>query len=325
MAGQARIQRLVIGVGHVHERNAVSRKSLEAGEKVVAAERDVLDALALVGREVLLDLRFVVQGFVDRDADLAAGADHGPALEPGDLALDVEIALFAEVEQPLVELRPFVHAPAMHVVGQMVDVGQTDAGTAIARTGAGVLDGDEVDIVDGALAIAVDEIDQAAADAPDRRDIQLHRPDMAVERLGAELERAGVCPGTVRDPERYGRDRRPVHPGEGLGEAAGLGVDDEVDVALAIEGDILGAVPGDGGEAHPGEQLAQGLRLGRGVFDELETIRPHGVGGIIIRCIGNHPSSFQGPARRPARRRAAPLVPESALDVNRHFGQFSCK
>ena len=43
---------------------------------VVGAERDVLDALAVIGDEVFLDLRLVVGALVDRDADLAARAGH---------------------------------------------------------------------------------------------------------------------------------------------------------------------------------------------------------------------------------------------------------
>jgi hypothetical protein len=68
--------------------------------EVVRAQRDVLDALAVVAVQVLLDLAgLVVAFFVDRDADLAAGAGHGLALDAGDLALDVEVAHLAEIEQ----------------------------------------------------------------------------------------------------------------------------------------------------------------------------------------------------------------------------------
>ena len=48
-------------------------------------------------------------------------------LEPGQLALDVEVADLAEIEQPLVEARPFVHPAAMHVVRQVIDVGEPRA------------------------------------------------------------------------------------------------------------------------------------------------------------------------------------------------------
>ena len=63
--------------------------------------------------------------------------------------------------------------------------------------------------------------------------------------------------------------------GELLGEAVRLGIDDEVDVALAVERDVLALVPGDRGEAHLGEQRAQQLGIGRGIFDEFEAVGAH--------------------------------------------------
>ena len=63
----------------------------------------------------------------------------------------------------------------------MVDLGQADAGKALVGA-----ERQEIDIVDRMVAIAVDEIDQAAADAFDGRDTQFHRPDLAVHRLGAQ-------------------------------------------------------------------------------------------------------------------------------------------
>src|SRR3546814_7795267 len=94
---------------------------------VAGAERDVLDALALVLLEVFGDLRLVVGALVDRNADLAAGACHRLRLQPGQLALDVEVADLAEIEEALVEGRPLLHAPAVDVVGQVVDDGEAGA------------------------------------------------------------------------------------------------------------------------------------------------------------------------------------------------------
>jgi hypothetical protein len=68
----------------------------------------------------------------------------------------------------------------MDIVGQVVDRGQPDP---LRRTGG---KGNEVDIVDRPLAVAVDQINQAAADPLDGRDVELHRADLAVHRLGAE-------------------------------------------------------------------------------------------------------------------------------------------
>ena len=278
MAGQAAVERLVVGVGHVHEPDAVGAELRDALVNVVARERDVLDALALIRREVLLDLRLVVPGFVDRDADLAARADDGPAPEAGELALDVEKALLAEVEQPLVELRPLVHAAAVDVVGQMVDAGEPG----VAGPGA-VLDGHEVDVVDGALAVTVDQVDETAADALDRRNIELHRPDMAMEGLRPQLLGPLIRGGPVLDPERHRTDAGPVLLGEGPREAVWLGGDDVIDAALLKECYVFRAVTGHGLETHLAEQRAQCPGVGGGVLDELEAVRPHGIGGLATR------------------------------------------
>src|SRR5665213_3909090 len=81
----------------------------------------------------------------------------------------------------------------------------------------------EIDIVDrAARPVAVDEVDEAAADPLDRRDVQLHRPDAARDRLGAQFGGAAVRGGGVADAERDRADAGSVQPGEALREALGL-------------------------------------------------------------------------------------------------------
>ena len=93
----------------------------------------MLDALATIVVQELLDLRFVVLALVERDADLAVRAGHGLGEQARGLALDVEIADLAEVEHALVEIGPGLHVAAMDVVGQMVDVGQRSWIAIVAR------------------------------------------------------------------------------------------------------------------------------------------------------------------------------------------------
>ena len=86
----------------------------------------MLDALAVVAVQVLLHLaRLVVAFFIDRDADLAAWAGHGLALDAGLLAFEVEITHFTEVEQALVEVGPLRHPAPVHVVRQVVNQRQS--------------------------------------------------------------------------------------------------------------------------------------------------------------------------------------------------------
>src|SRR5580704_11269195 len=236
---QARVDLLKVGVRHGLERHPLGLQRLHRFVDVGSAERDVLDALAVIGREVFLDLRLVVGALVDRDADLAARAGHRLALQSGELALDVEVTDLAEIEEAFVEVGPLRHAPAMDVVRQVIDVGEADALGSVLDAGQ-IL---EVDVVDrAALAVAVDEIDQRIADALDGRDVELHRPNLVLDAPGAERQSALVGEGRVPDPERDGANAGAMHAREALGEAVLLGVDNEVHVALTVERDILGAV-----------------------------------------------------------------------------------
>jgi len=80
-------------------------------------------------------------------------------------------------------------------------------------------------------------------------------------------------------------------------EGLRLGIEDVVDVALAIDGDIARLVPGDGDEPHALEQLRELGRLGVRELDELEAI---GTGRVGLRNGGRrrivrkrtHGSSF---------------------------------
>jgi len=162
----------------------------------------------------------------------------------------------------------------MDVVREVIDVGEADA-LGIMLDAGQVL---EIDIVDAAfVAIAIDQIDQRVADALDRRNVEFHRPDLVLDAPGAERDGALVGEGRVLHAEGDGADRRSVYAGKALRKAVRLGIDDEVHVALAVERDVLGAVPGHLHEAHALEQDAKGCRIGGGVFDELEAVGSHRV------------------------------------------------
>jgi hypothetical protein len=61
-------------------------------------------------------------------------------------------------------------------------------------------------------------------------------------------------------------------------------VDEIVDVALAIDRDLLGLVARHRHIAHQPEQRVQLFRPGMGVFDEFKTIGAHRIGGADGRC-----------------------------------------
>ena len=60
VARQARVDLLIIGVGHGLERHTLGLQRLDRLVDVAGAERDVLDALAVIGREIFLDLRHLL-------------------------------------------------------------------------------------------------------------------------------------------------------------------------------------------------------------------------------------------------------------------------
>ena len=103
----------------------------------------------------------------------------------------------------------------------------------------------------------------------------------------------------VLDPEGHGAGARAVGLGILLGVAAGLGIDDEVAVALLVQGDVLALVPGDLGEAHFGEQRAQQLDVGRGIFDESKPSVPIGlanpVDALFVGDLRGHVNLLCGP------------------------------
>ena len=240
----------------------------------------MLDAFALVVPQVFFDLALLIRALVDRNADLAVRAGQRLGEQAGQLALDVEVADLAEVEDALVEIRPGIHVAAVDVVGQVIDVVQAGAvGSCLPLAGP-----DEIDVVDrAAVTVAVDEVEQAAADALDRRNVEFHRTDAGFHRLGPEAHRTleGV-PG-IGDAERHGAGAGAVLLGEAAGEAVRLGVDDEVDVALPVKRHIPGAMLGDRREAHGPEEFMKLLRFRRGVLDELEAV---GAGGVLVRDLG---------------------------------------
>src|SRR5262249_35068250 len=145
----------VIRIRRILKGYPVAPEDIHRPVDVVRSQRDVLNSLPTVFAQVFLDLALVVLRLVDGNADLAARARHGGGEQSGLLALDVEVADLAEVEQLLVEAGPEVHAPAPHVVREMVDAYQ--AGRLARRHG---FLGTKIDIVDRALAIQIDQVDE---------------------------------------------------------------------------------------------------------------------------------------------------------------------
>ncbi len=169
----------------------------------------------------------------------------------------------------------------------MIDIGQP----ASLRIHFSAGDRNEVDIVDAdiadrarrnaALAIlaapAVDKIDQRIADALDRRHIQFHRASLVVKAPCTEFERALVRYRRIFDTECECANALTMLACEALRKRILFGIDDEIDVALAVQGHILVTMASDRGKTHLLEQGTECFGVRRCILDELETIGPHRV------------------------------------------------
>ncbi|MGY4381508.1 hypothetical protein ACVWZ3_009147 [Bradyrhizobium sp. i1.3.6] len=164
----------------------------------------------------------------------------------------------------------------MDVVGEVIEIEQ--AGTD--RLGIACPQPLELGIVSRALgAVAIDEIEQAAADALDRGHIKrlLHRRHIG--RFGAERDRTVIGRLRIDHAKRHRRRAGAVRGDEVEAVGAGLLVDEIVDVALAVDRDLLALVAGDGRITHQLEQRVQLFRIGMRIFDELEPVGAHRIVG----------------------------------------------
>ena len=128
-------------------------------------------------------------------------------------------------------------------------------------------------------AVAVDEIQQAPADALDGGNIERLLLGRDLGGLGTQRDRALIGFDGIDHAKRHRRSAWPVRGDKVEAVRAGLLIDEIVDIALAINRDLLAAVERDRDIAHQLEQRVQLFRLGVRIFDELETIGAHRVVG----------------------------------------------
>jgi hypothetical protein len=142
----------------------------------------------------------------------------------------------------------------------------------------------EVDAPDRELAVAVDEVDAAAADAVDRGDVELHHLHMRRHGPGAARQRPCVRRWRVADAEGHGGDHRALGGHDAVCAPACVRVDDDVHRALAVQQHLPRAVLSDGAKAHHLEHLAQGLRARGRVLDEFDAVQAQRVarGGLDL-------------------------------------------
>ena len=245
----------------------------------------MLDAFAVVARQEVRHLPGAAADgcgvLVQRNADLVVWRGHRPGNETGVSPGDVEAADLAELEQAFVEGSPVIHAPTVHVVGEVIDDLEAGAGgVAIGRVGVF-----EVDVVDAAaFLVAVDQVQGHAAQAANCRQPELHRSGRHIHALRAEGDGTGVGLVRVADPKCQAGDAGAVLLGEIPGGAAWFVVDDEVDAVLPPQVYGLGTVTGDPFEPELAEYRLEDALFGGGEFDELEPVESHGV-VATLHCV----------------------------------------
>src|SRR5450432_3130337 len=143
---------------------------------------------------------------------------------------------------------------------------------------------DEIHIVNRALAVAVHEVDQTAADALDGWNVELHRSRRRGTCLCSEREGARIRIARVGDSKGHGAGARAMGAGKLLRKTVVLRVDDEVDVALIVQGHVLRTMPRNRPQAHAFEQTTQQFRIRRGVLDEFEAVGAHRIGGAQLEA-----------------------------------------
>ncbi|MCY1514163.1 hypothetical protein D9M68_486920 [compost metagenome] len=205
---------------------------------------------------------------VQRQADAAAAAADGTALHQAVGVRQHHLVVGFEVQHALVEQYPVVQAVSRQCQGHVVDALQLAAF-------AGRRIEDEVAVVDGlAGGRLFHQVDQAAVRSAHGGNLALVGPHQAAIGLALELAGALQGAGAVLDPQRRGAERRAVGLEIAMGEGIGFGIEDDIDVALAQQAHVLGAVLAGAGEAQalqPAGELGA-LGLVHGEFEELDPV-----------------------------------------------------
>ena len=288
MAGQAAVEHLVVNlVGGGHQRYTGQLQPVHSGHQVVANQRNVLNAFAVELHQELFNLAAALLGlFVQGNADFSVRRGHGARGQTGVLALNIKVTDLAEVEKLLVKRPPKCHAPAVHVVREVVNQLQAVAH----RVAVYPVKKQKVDVVDRfAVFKAVNQVQRRPANAFDGGQIQLHRSGLDLNGLRAQCQRTLVGQVRILDPKRHAACARSVLSGKVSRLAVGFAVDDEVDMPLAVQHHVFGAVPGHQREAHALKNRLQQARGGRGELDEFKAHQAH----WVVKQVGHGAGFFQ--------------------------------
>ncbi len=209
---------------------------------------------------------------VQRQPDAAAGATHGAALHQPIGIGQQQLVVGLEIEQAAIEQHPAGQAFGRQRGSHVIDTPQ-----------ARILRADRMQAkVDVVVALpwraGLEQIDQAAVRRAHGRNLPLVRPDQATVGLAAKGAGTRQRRPLFVDLQRHCTHRRAMRLEVVVGKRIGLGVEHDIDLALAKQLHILRAVLTDMGEAKTLQPAAEahGVRL---VHRELEEID-----AFVARC-----------------------------------------
>ncbi len=212
----------------------------------------MLNTLAVKFAQEFLNLPLTaLTFFIERDFDFSIGRGQRLRCEAGIFTLDVKETDLFEVKQRLVIVRPIFHPARVNIVREVVD--QLEARTL--RLALNTRQIFKVDIVDrepfaALIGIAIDQIENRAANPADGGDAQLHRPRLIGNRLRACCDQMVVSFHCILDAECHATCARPMFAREIPSGGARFIIGDQIDPALTPQVDMLAAMGCDMGEAH---------------------------------------------------------------------------
>ena len=259
----------IVGFVHVEGLNSTGDEGLDGSQNVVREKREVLDTRAAVLTQVLVDLRFLFFGFVDRNAKLSARRTKSVGLKPRFNATDIEVTDLAEVEDLFVEIRPVCHRTGGNVVREMVDRRETLRGMNFSPGNFF----ESEPFVKPFSGLLGREINQAVPDSKYGGERLRHAVQIVPLAGLASAARLDCLEGRRRIPKAppHRADRRAMRLREPSAERTALAVEQEHDLVLHVKVDGARLMAHGFRESKIHEESIEGFGVRRSKLNELDS------------------------------------------------------
>src|SRR5881392_286192 len=198
--------------------------------------------------------RPLTQGYVEDEADTAIFAGHAAASNQAVGIRKLEAVAGRHAEHRSAEKHPGIKLVLGQPEGDVVDGLQPGAGVSTCASGTEIK-------VDGERSVrtqlARNEVDHAAIRRPNRRNLELTRPERAVYSRTLQRGRSIQRPYRVIGKQSCGADRRATLVEARARSRVGLGVEDQIDIPLTMKRHLFRTVLSRIVEAETFDELAQ--------------------------------------------------------------------